>query len=74
MGDGLGDTVGDGDGLADAEPAGLDDGLLDGDRDGAAVGWTRRSGGRTVRIFSRTGGALLKLSGMVPRAVGEIGW
>ena len=70
VGDGLGDADGDAEGLAVGEPLG--DGLPDGNGDGPGVGTTRRTGGRIVRIFSNTGGALLKLSGMVPRALGEI--
>ena len=77
VGDGFGeedgDSDGDANGLTVGDPVGLATELLDGEADGLGAGTTCCSGGTFRAMFSKTAGASLKLSGMVPRAFGEIG-
>src|SRR5438309_5238936 len=78
VGDGVGDAVAaeDASGLAagDGDARGLAAALPEGAGDALAVGRTARTGGRSLTTSLKTGAALSKLSGMVPWALGELGW
>src|SRR5207302_9554095 len=79
--EGVDEGVGDGVGVEDADvlapgkgnlgPAGA---LVDGAGVGFAAGTTACRRGSTLKTLSKTGAALVKLSLIVPRAFGEIGW
>ena len=58
----------------DPDATGLADALLDGTAAGLAAGRRARTGGRSLTTSLKTGAALSKLSGMVPWALGDIGW
>jgi len=60
--------------LAAGEFDGLADALLDGPGVGLAAGTRARRGAAKLKTLSKTGRASVKLSLIVPRAPGEMGW